>query len=392
MKKTMKAVIAAAFMAVFAVNAHALDFGGLFKNNTKFTTPNFQGMGINQQDSLVGWFKAPITADEKIYFSLEADATFRYSTPMMGSNPGRAEFLLNLSLCKFTMFTNIWNGILQLNVGRFATNDATNMVISQTSDGAQLTFTSNYFKAIAYAGYTGLTNSRYDTIIPGAASTFVQDSSMIYQFNSPYILTGLSFSLPYLFANQTIGLEAFAAFGLPGITGSNWGDNRVYITALMNGPIVQNLYYALTTTFGIYEGKASNLSKFSLTYYPPALDSSLSAELLYASGNNGFLAPFTGFTSQSAYLAYGGAAEYTGILKAGASGTIRPLDKLFLSLGADAVFACLNNFSFSGFQWYTQMQFQLYTDLKLGLNAYQFISPDTSKNNLSFALNVTFAF
>ena len=393
MKKIVKTLASLAFIGTFAVSLHAVDFGGLLKNDTKFTTPTFQYVGLNQVDSLVGWIKLPITKNGKIYFSAEADATFMYTTPNLSANMGTASFLANLSLCKVTMYNNVWNGILQLNLGRFSNSDSTGRAISQTLDGAQVTFSSNYVKEIVSAGYTGLTNARYDSIIESGTTTFKADPNAVYQPNSPYIVTGISAALPYLFANQTIGFEGYATFGVGGIFGSNIGTNRFYATAMANGPIIQSLYYALSTTFGISgEGKVGNLSKFSITYYPPALNSSVSAEVLYASGNNGFLSPFTGFTRQTAYLAGNGDTEYSGIIKIGATGTIRPLEMLFINLGADVVLSCMDSFDYTGFQWHSQLDFQPFTDLKIGLSAQQFIGKDSSRNNMAFGLNVVFAF
>ena len=158
----------------------------------------------------------------------------------------------------------------------------------------------------------------------------------------------------------------------------------------MNGPIVKNLYYSVSTTFGLGDG-VTNLSRAAFTFYPTVLDSSVALEILYASGNNGFLSPFRGFTSQSAYLA-SGSTEYSGIIKAGLSGSIRPVSKLFISLGTDVVMSVADSFGYSGFQWFTQLQYQPFTDLKVGLAANQFIGQDSSLNNMGISLNLTFAF
>ena len=392
MKKLVKTAAVLGMLGTIATGVYAFDFGGLFKNNTKFSTPSFEYAGLDQMDSLSGWVKVPLTQDEKVYFSAEADATFQYSNSnlSLGGQAGTASFYLNLPLCKLTLYSNLWNGIFQLNAGRFTAADSTGMILSQTTDGIQGTFSSNYVKAILYAGYTGLTNSRTDYIIDGDSSTFSYDASAVYQFNSPYALTSLSVALPFLFSNQTLAFEGLAAFGLPGITGDNSGDNRYYLTALMNGPIVKNLYYSVSTTFGLGDG-VTNLSRAAFTFYPTVLDSSVALEILYASGNNGFLSPFRGFTSQSAYLA-SGSTEYSGIIKAGLSGSIRPVSKLFISLGTDVVMSVADSFGYSGFQWFTQLQYQPFTDLKVGLAANQFIGQDSSLNNMGISLNLTFAF
>lgn len=392
MKRVTKIIASLIFAGSFVSNIFALDFGGLFKNVSKIDTQSFESLALNQRDSIVGWFKAPITNDGRLYFSIETDATFRYSVPALekGFAGGSPNFMMDLSLLKITYFNNVWNGLLQLNGGRFLVSDSTGLICAQNADGVQATFNSNIFRAILYAGYTGLTNSRYGTILDGSDSTFKTNSSSVYHFNSPYLIAEGSFELPYLFANQTIGVEAFGFIGMPGINGDNSGYNRLYITALLNGPIISGLYYSASTTFEVLNG-VSNLSTLSLTCYPTALSSSVSANLVYASGENGALKPFKGFSSINSSYSYDD-PEYSGILKTGISGTIRPTDIVFISAGVDAVFSCPKEFDYSGFQWKAQAQFQIYTDFKVGFSAYQFYGKNSSQNNTGFALNVDFAF
>lgn len=391
MKKTVKKVASLVLAGAVISNAFALDFGGLFTNNSKLDTQSFSTLELVQLDSLTGWIKTPVSADEKLYFAAETEATYRLGvSDLSQADSTRSSFFLDLSLCKLTYYTQAWGGILNINFGRFLVNDSTRNVLAQTTDGAQLTFNSNVVKAIAYAGYTGLTNSRSYTILDSPKSTFKKDDSAVYQFNSPYVVTGISVSLPFLFKNQTIGFEGFGMFGLPGIAGDNSGDIRIYATAIMNGPIVQNLYYSVSSTFGFFDG-ISNLTKAEITYYPPVLSSAITFGATYASGRNGALKPFTGFTSQKASLAYD-SPEYRGILKTGLSGTMHPTDKIFCNLAADAVFSCMDGFDYNGFQWLAQFQYQIFTDLKAGLSAYQFYGKDSRQNNTSFTLNLVFAF
>ena len=141
MKKLVKTAAVLGMLGTIATGVYAFDFGGLFKNNTKFSTPSFEYAGLDQMDSLSGWVKVPLTQDEKVYFSAEADATFQYSNSnlSLGGQAGTASFYLNLPLCKLTLYSNLWNGIFQLNAGRFTAADSTGIILSQTTDGIRET-------------------------------------------------------------------------------------------------------------------------------------------------------------------------------------------------------------------------------------------------------------
>lgn len=396
MKKIIKSVLSLTFLGAMASQSFSLDFGGLFKDYTKVETPDFSYAGLTEQASLDGWVKIPLSKDGKLYFTTEADATIRIYTPKVASPGVDFNFMMNLSLLKLTYTNRIGNGYMQVNMGRFSNSDATGTIVSQETDGIQFTYSNDVLTIFAHAGYTGLTNARYNTIVDSNKTTFVPNPKLVYQFNSPYVLGSLSFGLPYLFSNQSMSFEAVATVGLPGIFANNLGFNRFYGSLLMNGPLLSNLFYSASTTFGFttYQDSflgASNLTKFSIVYYPEVISSSINFDFVYASGNNGFLKPFNTFTSQTASLSMDDAG-YSGIIKANLGGTIRPVNALFLGLDMAAIFDCMDGFGFEGFQWSTQAQIQFFTDFKVGLSVNQFYGSDSSKNNTAFTLNFVLAF
>ncbi|MBP5358750.1 MAG: hypothetical protein J6Y69_06160 [Treponema sp.] len=390
--KLVKKLATILSLGLLAASVHAVDFGGALENNTRLGTPDFSRWELSQQDSLTGWLKVPFNNEGTLYFATEGNLYFNYNKmDLSNSSSSTTDFLLDIGLFKFGGVFNIGNNILQLNVGRFYTSDVTGIIMTQTADGVQGAFTSSMFKASLYAAYTGLTNAMFGIINDGPSSTFLPDYDKLYCFNSPYIVTGATFSAPNLFANQTIGLEFFGMFGTKGINCSNAGYNRTYLTLFMNGPIAKNLFYTLTSSLA-FNGGIANLSVAELSYYPNFMSASIVFNATYASGETGSIKAFESFSSNSATYAYS-LPEYTNLLKFGLRGSLKPLDSLYTTLGTDLVLDSGSDFGFRGIQWDAGVKYQIFTDLQAGFTAKQFIDfKNDANNNISFALNVRLAF
>ncbi|MBR6155307.1 MAG: hypothetical protein IKQ43_12810 [Treponema sp.] len=370
----------------------AVDFGGSLDNYTKLSTSNFENWGISQQDGLTAWLKIPFNQQGSLYLATEGTLFYRYNLPdFSNTSKYTSDFMVDIGLFKLGGVFNIRDNLLQLNLGRFYLTDVTGLVLSQTADGAQGVFTSDTFKASVYVAYTGFTNALFGTMNNGPTSTFVPDYKKVYCFNSPYIVTGATISAPYLFANQTIGAEVYGMFGTGGLRGSNSGYNRGYATVFMNGPIVKNLFYTLTTTLAFNNG-VSNLTIGTITYYPDFKSASISLNAIYASGETGGIKAFKAFSSNVATYARN-QPEYTNMLKFGLRGSIKPIDSLYTSVGTDVVFDSGKDFGFRGVQWDASVKYQIFTDLQLAFVAKQFfdVKKDTN-NNTSFSINASLAF
>ncbi|MBO7638862.1 MAG: hypothetical protein J6W60_02845 [Treponema sp.] len=377
---------------IFATSVHAVDFGGSLENNTRLGSSTFDKWELAQQDSLTGWLKVPFNSDGKLYLATEGTLFLNVNVlDLSNSSSATTDFLFDIGLFKLGGVFNIGDNLLQLNLGRFFTTDVTGIIMTQTTDGIQGAFTSDYFKASLFAAYTGLTNAMFSPIIDGPTSTFVPDDSKVYCFNSPYIVTGATISAPYLFANQTVGLEFFGMFGTKGINGDNAGYNRSYLTLFMNGPIAKNLFYTLSSSLEFKDGIA-NLTSATLSYYPAFKSASISLNAVYASGESGSLKAFEAFSSNTATYAYN-LPEYTGLLKFGLKGSIKPIENLYTSVGADIALDTGSESGFRGFQWDAAVKYQIFTDLQASLIAKQFYdSKDKANNSTSFALNVRLTF
>lgn len=166
---------------IFAASVHAVDFGGSLENNTRLGTTTFEKWELAQQDSLTGWLKVPFNSEGNLYLATEGTLFLNVNVlDLSNSSSAMTDFLFDIGLFKLGGVFNIGNNLLQLNLGRFFTTDVTGVIMTQTTDGIQGAFTSDYFKASLFAAYTGLTNAMFAPIIDGPTSTFVPDDSKVY--------------------------------------------------------------------------------------------------------------------------------------------------------------------------------------------------------------------
>ncbi len=388
MKRNVRKIFAAIiFSMAGAISLGALDFGGTFFNTSRVYTNDWDPVGLSQQDGLTAWLKTPLSQDGKIYLATEGTALFKFLVSDLSNfGGGKPAFYLDLGLLKIGYLLNVGDNLLQINAGRFFMDDLSGLVFSQTADGASVSFTANRFVASAFAAYTGLTSAHFVSMTDDVAVT----TSSIYYCSSPFIVAGAGVSLPYLFANQTLGAEFVAAIGVNGPAGSNSGEVRPYATLTLNGPIVTGLFYDFSTTFG-FKGGVSNLSSLKLSYYPAVMDSAVNLSLLYASGANGGIKAFKGITKNSASYAYSD-PDLTGIFKVGLSGSIKPLEKLYVGLETGLDFDMSESFKYGGFEWAANAKYQFFTDLQLGISVLQYYDVDKYDNNSVLTLNVVMAF
>ena len=185
------------------------------------------------------------------------------------------------------------------------------------------------------------------------------------------------------------------AIGTKGPNGDNSDYNRVYATLGLDGPILQNLVYSITTTFSNYTGAEalSNLTQASVTFYPNFMYSSISANFLYASSETSSTSEFTGISSQTATLAYD-EPEYANLIKAGLKGSIKPLDVLLVNVGFDLVWSADDSgaYGYDGFQLDAGAQYQLFTDVLLSASVGTYFAKDTKRNNTNFTVKAVLSF
>jgi len=391
MKKTAALILAASMFA----RVFAIEFGGTLGESAELYTNDFDPIAMEEKTKLTLFFRAPFGPSS--YFATEGNAVPTYDVnDITEISDGEFECPVDLTLFKFshTMKTGSLSSA-NFALGRFAVADTTGFILNQAIDGFSASYNSQKLVVGGYAGYTGLLNGINTTVLNGDID---ERDSDYYYFASPFLVGQASVYFPYVFMNQSVGIEGMTAIGMKGPNGDNSDYNRFYGTVSLSGSLGQKKFYSLSSTFGaeITDGdfdKLSNLSQLSFTYYIPEFyNSQVTACALYASGRHGPFNAFTGISSaEASYSAY--APEYSGLVKAGLCGTIMPKKNLLASLGSDIIFSCpKDEFEYAGVQIYGGLVYQMYTDLQLGLSAHQYIGDNDKENETSLTLNFTLAF
>lgn len=392
--KFIKRFFVLSFALCFSFAAFAVDFGGLATNRSTLEKFNKLNPQLNQKNSLSVWIRQNFDKSGENYIA--AETSYNFESDFFVANSSNQVFTntLDFNLLKFAHVKDFDFGKFGLNAGRFYFSDLSGIVFVQNADGIKFDFQNDWVKTSIYSSYTGLLNALTSEMITspatsfsfaeqvpleGSQNSFVADTNKLYDLAQKYLIGAFSFSLPNLIANQTVSLEYLGAFRL-----ENEKFNRMYASLSFDGPIYNSLFYNISTTFGFTnyagENKISNLSKANIRYYLKNL--SLGANAIYASGNQGVLSTFSGFTkntstySRQSFL-------YSGIIKAGLNASYKPIPTLLLTADCDTIFnaSAGSNFDkieFFAFQYSVGALWQVKSDFQLGLTGYQFLDKANS--------------
>lgn len=397
MKFVKKIGILTSFLICFS-SLFAFDFGGLLSNKTSFETYGKE-FNFNQKNIFSLWARQNFNKSGENYFSTEVFYNFNANFDEKNYSN-----IVDFSLLKFAFEKNSNFGKFNFNVGRFYFSDLTDLIFTQNSDGVKVDFQNDYFKTSVYASYTGLLNSLSTEMITSPAGSFLNDENMLfvektsqtnsndfYNFAEKYAICEVLFSLPNIFANQTVSVEYLSAFKL-----EKESFNRMYANLQFEGPIYQSFFYNLSTSFGFSNYKGENsfsiLSKANLSYY--LKNASFGLNAIYASGKNGFFSSFSGITKNvSTYSLQD--FLYSGIIKTGLNATYKPISELLLFADCDAIFDATSSYiEYYAFQYSVGILWQLKSDFQLGLTGCQFFDKENSNliKKTYFCLNASLAF
>ena len=381
-----KSVLAAVFAVLLFAPLCAFDWGGKLNNTTKYQGNKFDSFFWYESAGAHLWFTSPIGS--KLYFGTDASYEFRYD-----QKGGTAKHIVDINLFKLGgTFHPKQKDTFEFGAGRFSVNDATGIIFNQTSDGIYAKYSWPVCAVTLYGGTTRLLNSHDVVILRRFSDTTVkfEDASFVYVLGPSYIPLGLSLYFPSVFLNQDITLEQWGFIDYSGD-----GYNRFYTTLMFSGPVLNNLFYAASTTFStVNTASFSNLSKLTLSFYPVE-KASVGFSGVYASGGHGAISPFRGFTSQTAVLASetaGFNTEYESKLKAEISGAYTFLSRVYVGASAAVVFACPDAFSYNGFQWRIDAIWNIFHDLQLSSAIYQYIGKNGGNDKLSLSVSGAFIF
>ena len=392
----------------------------------------------NSSVRLVGWFDLPFVDDAA--FGLAGQGSLKYSQENSADAHPVINLIADIDLLRY-YYTNVdEKGGFSLSVGRFNVADKTTTIINQKVDGFHFGYNASKIQFGAYIGYTGLLNSKNTLIINSTGKNYWSDLSStslydIYEENvksvphkdfssflkdvhwntfrenlgeqaftwaDPYVLSSINIGFPYLFANQTPYIEASLAVSTEGPSKIQDEFDRFYLTGGCYGPFIfSSLVYNFSTTFATsgdpssnrsaFNG-VSNLSKLDFTYFTGFYSLALSANLVYASGDNGIYDPFHGFTSTPiSYMRY--SPEHSSAVKYGISASFKPVKEFLVTLGADQLFSYEEDVvRYQGWQCYTEMKLQCTSDFQFQVKAYRFFGEDTTYDNTGASVMGIFSF
>ncbi|MBQ7159968.1 MAG: hypothetical protein IJS09_11195 [Treponema sp.] len=398
MKKSFKFTLLSLLLAGSMATASAIDFGGMFTNDSRFSGNSFGKLILEQKDTISAWLRIPFNKQGTSYFITEGMyQAFWKNIEINGDATGEKNKytgIVDLNLFKFYGLWKTSSGQISLSAGRFFSADLSGLVFSQTADSALLSFDFSKFTFSVYGAYTGLLNARtvsminnIFTVSNGESSStnefFKEDDSKHYQRAEDYVIAAMTVSFPSLFETQTLAAQFLGAY-----KAKDDSYNRMYAEFSAGGPLVSTLYYNANTTFSFVnfnsgDWEIGNFSKLFLTYYASFKNMAFSVGGIYASGENGGLKSFTGFTSQTATNALKGRTEYTSLIKASAAFSIKPVTNLLLGLNSDIIFNAAESPKYEGFQYGANANWQVVSDVGLGLSMYQYFDKNDDDRNKS---------
>jgi hypothetical protein len=375
MKLRIKAILSFAAATLLSQAVFALETGGLLTNDSKFANAEKNGsLKLDQKNGVNLWFRNPVSKDGNCYIAGEGAFQTEYDATVADSDK-KLKLYADLNLLKLNVKKELESGDITFAAGRFYNSDLSGLVFTQNADGLKLDASLSRFEISLYGAYTGLLNAKNITII-GDTTDLNDKEKKVYVVANKFMVGGLTISLPYIFASQTISVEGFGTFSL-----ESKKLNRFYGTFALNGPIVSPVFYNVSSTIGFFkydneDMTKGNLTRASISVYPDFKSMSISLNGLYASGKQGPFKAFQGFTKGTAVnsLLEPG---YSALLTTGLSATIKPVSNLLLYANGDVVFDAQagtekEEIKQAGFQYGVGFNYQVMSDVSLGVGFTQY--------------------
>lgn len=379
-----KLALAFSIFVISSSFATAFEWGGRFYNSTAFAGETLRQFKTKQSDNLNLWLKVPITNDNMNYFAGEMFYQFKFDGTNIASEAiGNT---IDFNLLKFVTKIRLGNRqLLSINAGRFSLSDSTCMIFSQVCDGILVKYSNQKISAMAYGGYTGLLNANSVSVINKKNSNYRPSKNNVYALSAKYIPFGLSITFPSLFANQTLSAQGWSFFDL-----NNDNYNRFYGIVSLEGYLTKNLFYKLNSVVGTVNfSNISNLSALNMTaYFTKSFNMNFGG--MYASGNQGKISQFQGFTSLTSTLALD-EPQYSSMLKLDFEAT-KTFGKIAVINGGSAVVFDMNEngSAYNGFQVQLNAAYNIFNDLQIAASISQYLGNENNKTQIAFKAVVVF--
>lgn len=365
MKYFNKKFLIVIFTIFSFINVFAIDYGANLKNDTKISPNEDDFFNLLQRNDLSAWIKVPFNENNSAYLVSEGLYRFEYNN----SGSYRVNYI-DLSMLQFVLNKEIGDNLFSLNLGRFAFTDLTSCIFGQPADGVSFSFDSSVYKFSLYAAYTGLLNSNVIKMIN--SEDFEIEPEKVYALSDKFATVALGFSLPELIPNNTLSLQGLGAIRLDEIA-----NNKFYLTVGLDGVVNQNIFYSV---YGTASLKSYDKEDYLISSFAKA-DLNFIYDKLFLNVNALFAGQdFEGVTSFVA-LNSGYEPEYNSLLKAGVLASYRILDNVKFFASADIAFNGKENYSLKGFQYDIGCDWQVVSDVYIGLDWNQYIDIDESDAN-----------
>lgn len=365
MKYFNKKFLIVIFTIFSFINVFAIDYGANLKNDTKISPNEDDFFNLLQRNDLSAWIKVPFNENNSAYLVAEGLYRFEYNN----SVSYRVNYI-DLSMLQFVLNKEIGDNLFSLNLGRFAFTDLTSCIFGQPADGVSFSFDSSVYNFSLYAAYTGLLNSNVIKMIN--SEDFEIEPEKVYALSDKFATVALGVSLPELIPNNTLSLQGLGAIRLDEIA-----NNKFYLTVGLDGVVNRNIFYSV---YGTASLKSYDKEDYLISSFAKA-DLNFIYDKLFLNVNALFAGKdFEGVTSFVA-LNSGYEPEYNSLLKAGVLASYRILDNVKFFASADIAFNGKENYSLKGFQYDIGCDWQVVSDVYIGLDWNQYIDIDESDAN-----------
>ncbi len=390
----MKKIIAFAAAAIIGFSAYGWDFGGSLYNNS--SAKNIQGesdLKAEQQNELSLWISVPF--DNESSSKILGSVKYQFDKDW-GINENNTTNYADLD----TLYFQQTHDDTVLRAGRYRISDLTGIILSQSIDGGGVDYDGDIYKLFVNAGYTGLLNRHFNSILDGNGIAYIEDTDKIYEAAEKYGLINARITLPFVFMEQTVDVENTFVTLL-----DDTDFLRDYFTASLSGALARNIYYNLSSTVGYFkygsdknssedrDSEFSNLTRLNVTYFGNFKNCALSLDGVYASGEQGSLKGFKGFSSQTAVNWNRSGSEYHSLAKFGLTASMKPADNMLAMAGANAVFDAKEDVEYAGFEYSASFNWQILSDVSFGADVTQYFDSDnTDFDKTKISLKATISF
>ena len=371
----MKRIIASVlFVAMVATGVSAIEYGGLLDSNSSFEKIAENDFAFSQKLDASAYMRIPFTKDGRAALSTEFAYRFQYTAEDMNH-------FLNLPLLKVSYRGGVGNGYMDIAAGRFTMSDNTRKIFNQTSDGLFGSFATDVFVASMYFGYTGLVNRYFVSMVETDIDAYSGFESDFYTSSLPYMVVGANVGLNNLFLNQNMGIGFWGFVGI-----QNMKSNKMYGTISFDGPIVGNLFHS---TEGVVAGLIQNdtsevagLFSSTLSYYLDWKGLAVHAGATYASEK------FETVTATSGMVR---SEPWTNVLLPSLSVSMLPVSNLYVAVETNFPLAA-KDMEYQGAGLVGSVQYQLFSDVALGVNVSQFFAKMEENNYTKISLRAAISF